>query len=469
MLNFRRVRGRGFAFRIAFGIILLGVLGPGVADALTLTVCLSGCSYQQIQAAINTSTPGDTIEVRSGTYYENVNVSKQLILRGIDTGTGKPVVDAAGSGNAISLTAPNITIDGFQVINGDAGINADWLSGNITIQNNNASSNKKGIYLLGSKDNLIDNNSAWNNTISGIELESSYYGDIYSCNSNNLTNNTVWNNEIGIHLKGNPFGNFRSSPYFNTVKDNIAYNNKDGILLRYAKNSTIIRNNASNNINFGIKVDALGVCCGGQFIGWGFNNISQNKISYNGNGIYLYSRFDNVTENNILDNSNSGIFIKSLVCGGALFDMCGVESGELTIIQNRVENNGIGIHIDSSRNNTFRSNFILNNNNGLILNDSRNMTIYDNYFMNLNNVIINGTNVWNTTKTAGSNILGGSYLGGNVWAEPDNSGFSQTSPDINGDGICDSGYDLDSNNTDYLPLRIITSNPPISYQSLCQP
>ena len=40
-----------------------------------------------------------------------------------------------------------------------------------------------------------------------------------------------------------------------------------------------------------------------------------------------------------------------------------------------------------------------------------------NYFDNTNNAWDGGDNVWNTTKTGGTNIIGGPYLGGNCWSD----------------------------------------------------
>ena len=82
-----RENASGNFLRIAIGISMLVLLLGNGASAATITVPID---YAKIQWAIDNATAGDTIEVHSGTYYENVNVTKQLILRGI----GNPVVDA---------------------------------------------------------------------------------------------------------------------------------------------------------------------------------------------------------------------------------------------------------------------------------------------------------------------------------------------------------------------------------------
>jgi hypothetical protein len=45
-------------------------------------------------------------------------------------------------------------------------------------------------------------------------------------------------------------------------------------------------------------------------------------------------------------------------------------------------------------------------------------------------------------------------IGGNFWGKPDNTGFSQTAADKDGDGIADSAYKNITGSTysDYLPL-----------------
>jgi len=52
-------------------------------------------------------------------------------------------------------------------------------------------------------------------------------------------------------------------------------------------------------------------------------------------------------------------------------------------------------------------------------------TVYDNFFNNTNNVKSSASvNKWNITKTAGTNIVGGPYIGGNVWAYPSGTGYT---------------------------------------------
>ena len=145
-------------------------------------------------------------------------------------------------------------------------------------------------------------------------------------------------------------------------------------------------------------------------------------------------------------------------------------SGSEYILNNEIYNCETGVYAFDLmfQDITVSGNKITGCDNGLYLVDAP-CTVTNNNFNNTVNVnISDGTeNIFNTTKTSGVNIVGGSYLGGNCWATPSGDGFSQTHSDKNRDGFADEPYKLEgSNYVDYLPLVplnasfIVFSEPP---------
>jgi|GEM_PF-4581872 len=61
--------------------------------AATLQVCPDRCSYGSVGAAVEAAAPGDSIEIKNGTYEENVLLDKRLTL----VGTGSEWVTISGS------------------------------------------------------------------------------------------------------------------------------------------------------------------------------------------------------------------------------------------------------------------------------------------------------------------------------------------------------------------------------------
>ena len=174
-------------------------------------------------------------------------------------------------------------------------------------------------------------------------------------------------------------------------------------------------------------------------------NIENNKILNNGYGIYLLNSKGNKLSNNVVANNGEyGIILSS--------------STNNTLSGNTAsDNKDTGIHISTSDGNTLTSNNVSSNDvYGLfVCPESDDNLIYNNYFNNtVNAEVQNGVgNAYNTEKTEGENIVGGPYLGGNFWAEPEGTGFSDTAVDADGDGIADSEYRLSqSTYSDKLPL-----------------
>ncbi len=202
--------------------------------------------------------------------------------------------------------------------------------------------------------------------------------------------------------------------------------------------------------------------------------IQANNVIFDGQG-YTLTGPNSSYYYGIIANSIGNITVKNVTVDmwniGIVY---GETGGASYILNTTAKNSGEGIHLGissfgGSTNSTVINNSIINNSNvGIDISgkDQSGENIYNNFLNNTNNFIAGGLllNNWNTSKQAGINIVGGPYLGGNFWAHPNGTGFSETCIDADGDGICDSNYTMDSYNIDYLPLAAfqVTINNPVN-------
>ncbi|MHC1754927.1 MAG: PKD domain-containing protein [Methanosarcina sp.] len=376
----------------------------------------SEANFDSIQEAVNNSSPGDVILVLPGVYNETVDVNVEgLSILSKSRNPEDTVVEA------FSVSASNITISGFSI--------QEYISTSINqevrccvIKNNRflgtgSDIGPKGIVgqycfncvfsdnvLFDSVIGLQAGGDMTNVTISNNTIKGGYVA-LGSSSGNRIINNKISNN-IASYIDDS-YGITLFEGHFNYISNNQISSSKFGILMARLSGANEIINNTINSNYAGIKItDAASG-----------NNITGNIITNNSIGIWEEYAWNNlVTDNNVSLNKEYGVYL-----------------------------NKVSYETPYTGTTLFYNNIFNNTNN--VLNDTINYTT---------DAISIGAGItsvaWNTTKTPGTSILGGPYLGGNFWAKPDGTGFSQICVDSNGDGICDLPYDITENDSDYLPL-----------------
>ncbi len=387
-------------------------------------------------------------------------------------------------GVILSSSDNNTFTDNDIVFNcgGQAGVSLSSSNSNTFNSNNISDNTGSGIELSSSNNNAFTNNIVDRNNAGGLGNAGAY---LTSSTGNTFTNNTANRNRYGIYLT---YSSTSNTLIDNTANSNTGIFDSSGIKIEYSSNdNSISAGTVYNNSVYGIKVSSSnGINITGVGIhnntntgilddttGYASNqNFSYNKISGSSKGIRLIDEDNSIVLGNEIWNTTDGI----------LLDSSGYYSGSLSnnITQNHIHDNQNGISIvlfSYSGGNIVTQNHIHDNQNGITLTNpsgygySGGDTIYNNLFNNTNNVNIDaysqGLSSWNTTKTAGTNIVGRSFIGGNFWAYPNGTGFSETCADSELDGICNSPYDINgAGDFDFLPLNTLTG---ITIPPLTQP
>jgi hypothetical protein len=398
---------------------------------------------------------------------------------------------------------------------GDTAIAIAKNSKNVLLKNINATGADYGVYSREGNftvtDSLFTNNTstgvfafnATGFTVQNSRTSESAYGIVAIDCSNFLINDCHIKNNLKGVVAVLSSGLSIQGTYFNGNGEAVSVQNCTNVKI---DSSMLVENEAAINATY-TTLSAFNVSASNNFdYAFYLSNSTFNagNCACTNNTKGLYAIFSNYTitnsslSNNLLAGAYSGY------SNGTLLH-CAVENntyGEFSVMNNAtiiddcsVKNNEYGLVILASQtmivkdslffNNTLAglwdqqsSSSILSRNNftqngfsnesqeyggGALFQVESNSTVTDNTFKNNYEALINegmtvpSANVLflNTTLQAGKRVTldGARMIGGNYWAHPNGTGFSQTAAPTNTDGFADDAFDLFGDGTvyDYLP------------------
>jgi len=230
-------------------------------------------THATIQAAINASSDGDTIIVRSGTYVENIDLMGKAITLKSETGPGRTTIDGNKAGSTVKIHSgegSDTVLEGFTITNGTGHQSGPYIYGG-------------GIYCMDSSPTITDNL---------------------------ITGNKIEDDGGGIYCAGS------STPIItkNVIKENIAERNGGAISCGYDTTALITFNVIMEN-----KCDSYG---GGIWCTRCSPTISNNLITGNyadygeGGGIACHNGVSVVISGNVISRNESGRYGGGIYCWG---------------------------------------------------------------------------------------------------------------------------------------------------------
>ena len=381
---------------------------------------------------------------RNGIVFQNVTAAR------IENSTVS--YDASGilvsDSSDIALFANAVTLntwDGIGVFD----------SRRITMNGNNVTYNRDGVYLNGVSELLFQGNGVWLNAqdgafltnvtsvrIEGSTFASNAWAGLHISSASNaslLANLAFSNSRDGISI---------DSIEGLQVRTNTAFSNQGGGIRLYSvSNATVSFNDLSANRDSGIVLE------GSRSV-----TVFHNIASASGyGGIMLGSDADIVVDGNWVTNSDHGLSLILVSRALVRFNnvtQCAKDgiyfagSDNLTVEKNNASRNGNGVAVETTFDATFRGNVIMQNDYGIYLFRSRRTVVAGNRIV---------TNAVQAFDEAGpENRWDDGYpSGGNFWSDYrglDRCEAANQSVCDNPDGIGDTPYYVDTDTTDRYPL-----------------
>ena len=307
---------------LRFALFVIAVfLQPATLRAVPVT---DSASLQQALQDKQT-----TIELNPGTYRGNVLITYSTTLN-CKTGA---VLDADNQGDALRITAADVTVRGCTIINwgGDltamnAGIFVEQQAASVQLTHNQLKGNTFGIWIDASRDALITHNRIEGN----LDIRSQDRGNgihLYAAQGANVAHNEVWYTRDGIyidtsngnrlhnnHLHHLRYGVHYMYSHHNEVSHNRTHHTRTGYALMQSKHLQVFGNQSDQDENYGILMNFI------TDSHLHHNRISNVQTGSNptgaatitgaeGKALFIYNSVFNIIENNYFQSSDLGIHL----------------------------------------------------------------------------------------------------------------------------------------------------------------
>ncbi|MCK4482758.1 right-handed parallel beta-helix repeat-containing protein, partial [Candidatus Bathyarchaeota archaeon] len=349
--------------------------------------------YNMLGGIIAWISEGYPVYVKYSSIQEAINNANPGDTLYISSGTYYENVAINKSLSLFGENAENTTIDGSGTTHAVHITARNVVIAGFTAQN---AGDSNAINVWHSNNIVVSNNRILSSR-QGVQLVHSYNVSV----ANNSASNNQW---AGIHL----YHSFSNRILNNYVTENLL----DGITLHSSHDNLVADNVVSNNS------PQNGICIWDS----SFNNAVISNIAYGNNlcGLFVGHSHDNLIANNTSYGNQHGI---------GIWTVAGRDSFNNTICGNTVRDNLEGISLRNVTQNHIYHNNIINNSQQVnnLFNTHESTAIWDNGYPS-------GGNYW--SDYAGIDDFSGPYKN-----------------ETGSDGIGDTPYVIDTNNTDFYPLK----------------
>ncbi len=343
---------------------------------LILLVTAGGAAAATLQEMLDQAPEGSTVAPPAGVYSEHVVMKKAVVL----DGSAGVIIDGGGTGTVMEIATSSAEVK------------------NLTLRNSGRYHNAldAGLRIKGDF-----------NIVKDVKIENALFGlDMHQANNNVIRRVTITSKPLNLELRGDSIRLWYS--HFNRLEDNVVHDARDFVVW-YSHDNTISGNTIRNG-RYGI-----------HFMYAHHNHVLENEIADCVVGVFLmYSNDIDVRHNRLLRSwgaSGMGVGFK--------------ESSGVTIADNDIVGNAVGIFLDISpydpdSTNTFTNNRIAYNGMGVEFHTDWEGNIFTGnaFLSNFTQIAVRG----------GGTALRETWTG-NYW--DDYAGF-----DRDGDGLGDSPYEI---------------------------